>query len=112
MLNPSTFNLKMRKTAIPELRRVVIGYENEVVWGESLEDALRQMFGRRTRGQTTRTVATTETTADPGTEQPSLRGLIERANRYFNEAQNAQRAGDWAEYGHSLQLLEETSAAA
>ena len=96
------------KTAIPELRRVVIGYENEVVWGESLEDALREMFGQRARIQTTGTVATTETTANPGTDQTSLRGLIEQANRYFNEAQNAQRAGDWAEYGRSLQLLEET----
>ena len=96
------------KTAIPELRRVVIGYENEVVWGESLEDALREMFGQRTRGQTTGTVATTETTPDLSPAQTSLQGLIEQANRYFNEAQNAQRAGDWAEYGRSLQLLEET----
>ena len=96
------------KTAIPELRRVVIGYENEVVWGESLEDALIEMFGQRMPSQTIMTAATTETTADLSTEQTSLRGLVERANRHFNEAQNAQRAGNWAEYGRSLQLLEET----
>ena len=33
------------KTAIPELRRVVIGYENRVVWGASLDEALVKMFG-------------------------------------------------------------------
>ena len=96
------------KTAIPELRRVVIGYENEVVWGESLEEALRRMFGQGTRFQTTETTATPETTADRGTEQSSVRERIEQANQYFNQAQNAQRAGDWTEYGRSLKLLEET----
>ena len=100
------------KTAIPELRRVVIGYENEVVWGETLEEALLKMFGQGTRFQTTEadtlTVRQTETTVDPSTEQTSLRGLIEQASQYFNEAQSAQRAGDWTEYGRSLQLLEET----
>ena len=96
------------KTAIPELRRVVIGYENEVVWGETLEAALDEMFGQGTRFQTTAVATTTETTADPSTDQTSLQQLIEQANRYFNQAQTAQRAGDWAEYGRSLQLLEET----
>ena len=96
------------KTAIPELRRVVVGYENEVVWGETLEDALDEMFGQRTPRQITEATATTETTTEPSTEQTSLRGLIEQASQYFNEAQSAQRAGDWAEYGRSLQLLEET----
>ena len=96
------------KTAIPELRRVVIGYENEVVWGETLEEALRKMFGQGTRRQITETTATPETTVDSGTEQSSVRERIEQANQYFNQAQNAQRVGDWAEYGRSLKLLEET----
>ena len=96
------------KTAIPELRRVVIGYENEVVWGESLEAALEEMFGRGTRTQITAATAAPETTADVGTDQTSLQGLIEQANRYFNQSQSAQRAGNWAEYGRALQLLEET----
>ena len=96
------------KTAIPELRRVVIGYENQVVWGESLEEALRKMFEQGTRFQTAAEVATTETTTETSTAPTSLRGLIEQANRYFNQAQAAQRAGNWTEYGRSLQLLEET----
>ena len=96
------------KTAIPELRRVVIGYENKVVWGESLRDALQEMFGQGTNFQSTAAATTTEMAADPSTDQTSLRGLIEQANRYFNQAQTAQRAGDWTEYGRSLQLLEET----
>ena len=97
------------KTAIPELRRVVIGYENEVVWGETLDEALLKMFGQGTRVQTTEATATPETTADPGTDQTtSSQGLAKQANLYFNQAQTAQRAGDWAEYGRLQQLLGET----
>ena len=95
------------KTAIPELRRVVIGYENEVVWGESLQDALEEMFGQGTRFQTAETAATTETTTDFSTDQTSFRGIAEQANLYFNQAQTAQRAGDWAEYGRLQKLLGE-----
>ena len=95
------------KTAIPELRRVVIGYGNQVVWGATLDEALVKMFGEGMLSQATDTIATTETAADPGTAQISLQGLIEQANRHFNHAQDAQRAGNWAEYGRALQLLEE-----
>ena len=98
------------KTAIPELRRVVIGYENEVVWGETLEEALVKMFGQGTGGQTTTATRATDDigAAHTGTDQTSLQGLIEQANRYFNAGQDARRIGDWAEYGRYQRLLEET----
>ncbi len=95
------------KTAIPELRRVVIGYGNEVVWGESLDEALVKMFRQRTTLLATTTTPTTESATDTGTNQTSLISLIQQASRHFNQAQDAQRAGDWAEYGRSLQLLED-----
>ena len=67
------------------------------------------MFGPGTGRQTTAAITTTaETTADPDTGQVSFPELVKQANRYFNQAQNAQRGGDWSEYGRSLQLLEET----
>ena len=95
------------KTAIPELRRVVIGYENRVVWGATLDEALIKMFGRGMPLQATDTETSVEMASDPGTDQTSLRGLIDQANRYFNQAQDAQRAGDWSEYGRALELLED-----
>ena len=99
------------KTAIPELRRVVIGYGNEVVWGETLEEALVKMFGQGTGFRTTAAASTTDDSdaeTDMSTDQTSLPGLIEQANRYFNAGQDALRAGDWTEYGRYQRLLEET----
>lgn len=95
------------KTAIPELRRVVVGYEESVVWGESLDEALIKMFG-------VDTPAVPEATR-PGTEVPALSAdetsmpaLVEQANRYFKQAQAAQQTGKWGEYGRYLELLEQT----
>ena len=99
------------KTAIPELRRVVIGYGNQVVWGESLNEALVKMFGASMGGQTTSagpaSDAVTESSELP-TSGTSLRALIQQANTYYNNAQNAQRNGNWAEYGRNIELLEKT----
>ena len=98
------------KTAIPELRRVVVGYGNEVVWGETLEEALVKMFGPGTGTQTAATTIAAEgiESAEGGADQTSFQGLIEQANRYFNQGQEALRNGDWATYGQYQQLLEET----
>ncbi len=93
------------KTAIPELRRVVIGYENQVVWGESLNEALIKMFGKSTGLQESSTVTTSEAT-EISAGDTSLRALIEQANSYYNGAQNAQRNGNWTEYGRNIELLE------
>lgn len=105
------------ETAIPELRRVVVGFEeNEndnlhVAWGDSLDAALRKLYVNRIGLQTETTTTVAEGTPD-ATELPevatSLRGLIEQANNYYNSAQEAQRNGNWAEYGRNIQLLENT----
>lgn len=99
------------KTAIPELRRVVIGYENQVVWGETLNEALVKMFGGRMGVQTVSTDAPTERVSD-ASDQPaietSVNSLIQQANSYYNSAQNAQRNGNWTEYGRNIDLLGQT----
>ena len=46
--------------------------------------------------------------ADTGTDEVSLQGLIDQANRYFNQGQDALRTGNWTEYGRYQRLLEDT----
>ena len=103
------------KTAIPELRRVVVGYKKieddnpQIVWGETLDDALREMFLNRIGSQTDATEAddTITDTVDVQQVDTSVRGLIQQANSHFNSALQAQRSGNWAEYGRNQQLLEQ-----
>ncbi len=110
-VEPIYIQAEDEKTAIPELRRVVIGYGNEVVWGASLNEALVKMFGGNMGVQTTSSDVPSEDTTDASalpTVDSSLQALIEQANDHFTNAQNARRNGNWAEYGRHLERLEQT----
>ena len=93
---------------IPELKRVVVAYQNRVVMRETLEAGLATLFG----GDVPRTVDTTAApSADSATAAvapppaPSNADLISQAQAHYNRAIAAQRAGDWASYGREIQLL-------
>ena len=98
-------------SAIPELRRVVVGYREKVVWGASLDQALIKLFNvspvDTISGSTEkRKAGATNLFVDDSSLDSSLAELAKRANQYLNQAQNAQRLGDWASYGTHLNFLE------
>ncbi len=102
-------------SAIPELRRVVIGYKENVVWGASLDEALIKMFGRAAgtdaRVSTLKTAEQSrheENIPDKAPNQISITNLVKDANYYFERAEDARREGKWAEYGRFYNLLEHT----
>ena len=92
---------------IPELKRVIVAYENQVVMEETLEEGLRLLFGG----------ASAAAPSPPGEEagpavaaEPGVRPmaeLIEEAGRAFDRAMEAQRAGDWARYGEEMRRVGE-----
>jgi uncharacterized membrane protein (UPF0182 family) len=90
---------------IPELKRVVVAYQNQVVMEETLDAALASMFGGATAPRTAPTVVTAETTAAAG--DTSVQSLGAEARRRFDAAMAAQRAGDWARYGEEIRKLGE-----
>jgi uncharacterized membrane protein (UPF0182 family) len=95
---------------IPELKRVVVAYENQVVMGETLDGALTELFGGAPGAgrQPTPAVATE---APAATEAPvadsGLRALTAEARRLYEAAQQAQRDLDWAKYGVEMRRLGE-----
>ncbi|HIN31146.1 TPA: UPF0182 family protein [Candidatus Poribacteria bacterium] len=98
-------------SAIPELRRVVVGYREKVAWGASLDQALIKLFNvspmdSMSRSSEKRRAEATNLPADDISLDGSLIELAKRANQYLNQAQKAQRSGDWASYGTHLNLLE------
>lgn len=115
-VEPIFIQSEHEETAIPELRRVVVGYREignvnpQVVWGETLDEALREMFLKRigVESDPSATVDDTLEAIELPETATSLRGLIEQANTYYNSAQNAQRNGNWAGYGRNIKLLEQT----
>src|SRR5436190_1298295 len=98
--------LRAQGGRIPELKRVVVAYQNRVVMEETLDAGLAQLFGGA--GAATREPARVSET--PGTASAiSARAadLARRANESFRRAGGAQRAGDWARYGEELRRLED-----
>jgi uncharacterized membrane protein (UPF0182 family) len=87
---------------LPELRRVIVAYENEVVMEENLDLALQRLFGtRRAAG------------AAPGKPEPagerraSIRDLAAEAMKAYQRAVEMQRQGNWAGYGEEIRKLEQ-----
>jgi uncharacterized membrane protein (UPF0182 family) len=96
---------------IPELKRVVVAYQNEIVMERTLEEALERLFP----GDGRSTVAARARRAEPVRAEPSTPGtstapdatLSARAIEHYERAMEAQRAGDWARYGDEIRRLGE-----
>jgi uncharacterized membrane protein (UPF0182 family) len=81
--------LQAETTRLPEMKRVVVAYRDRVVMAETFDAALRGVFA--------------EGPAPPGGGEQTLAELVARATRLYDQAEQAVRRGDWAEYGR-LQL--------
>ncbi|MGD2136153.1 MAG: hypothetical protein PVF27_08335, partial [Gemmatimonadales bacterium] len=91
---------------IPELKRVIVAYQNQVVMEETLEASLARLFGgelsvapSQVAGQ-----AAAATTASP---DASIQELAREAAAHYERALSAQRAGDWATYGAEMRQVGE-----
>jgi uncharacterized membrane protein (UPF0182 family) len=94
--------LRAEGGSIPELKRVVVAHQNQVVMEETLEAGLARLFGGAlapARG------AAAPTAAPLGDGRAA--DLARRAVESYRRAVEAQRAGDWARYGEELTRLGE-----
>jgi uncharacterized protein len=90
---------------IPELKRVVVAYQNQVVMQETLEGALAELFGGSTRPRAQ--PAPEVGTGTPPPADSGLRPLAAEARRHYEAALQAQRELDWARYGDEMRRLGE-----
>ena len=100
---------------IPELTRVIVGYQNQIVMEETLDLALDQLFGygAGTAPSPLRADAVVADVQAPpdqtavATIDASGAGdpLVANASEHYRRALEAQRAGDWAEYGQQIEQL-------
>ena len=101
--------LRAQDGRIPELKRVVVAYQNRVVMRETLEAGLSSMFGGEVpKSQDSVTVAAavdTSTAAVAAPAAPSNANLIGEARVHYDKAIEAQRNGDWAAYGREIEAL-------
>jgi len=110
--------LEAETGSIPEVRRVVVAYGEpvgdgvKIAYKPTLDAALEELFGLPAEG------APPTVTPEPGeTDRPpaqppapgtqTVAEIIGLASEAFDNAQRAQRNGDWAAYGQYLSQLEQ-----
>jgi len=99
---------------IPELRRVVAAYQNQIVMEPTLDAALARLFGGSGQAaqppgdQTTRTAPASPSAPAAPPLPADLSSIVGEARTHYDRAIEAQRAGDWAKYGEELRLLGDT----
>jgi len=88
------------KVGLPELRRVIVAYENDVIMEENLELALQRLFGAKKAlaGRADGAAVDIKTTTTD---------LAKEAMRVFERATELQRQGNWAGYGEEIKKLEQ-----
>ncbi len=89
--------LKAETGKIPELKRVIVAYENKIAMEENLEAALSRIFGVAEKTNQPVTVA-----------DQQLKDLFKQAQELYDEAIGSQKEGDWARYGETIKRLGET----
>ena len=91
--------LRAEQGQLPELRRVIVAYEKEVVMRPNLEEALAALFQPQALPQ--------EAQPQPSSPIDTDSTLIQQAAEAFERAETAQREGNWAEYGRYQQQLKQ-----
>ena len=100
--------LAAEQGALPELRRVIVAYGNQIAMEPTLEQSLSRIFTGRVVP-----TATAEPTAPGGPRAgaPPAAGVdraaAQRAWEAWTRSQEALRRGDWAAYGAEQKRLEE-----
>lgn len=86
--------------ALPEVKRVVVAYGEEVVMEPTLEDALDKLFA--TTGSA---AGAPPEEATPQPQQPA--GGVDEIAAAYEKVERAQTSGDWVEFGRAMETLKE-----
>ena len=98
--------LEASNSSLPEVKRVIVYYNERIAYEPTLGEALDVMFGEGAGKPLN--VGGTGTGGEPsgGTAELSVDELIVLANETYEKATAAQKSGDWAAYGEYLKQLE------
>jgi uncharacterized protein len=106
--------LKAAGGQIPELKRVIVAYQNNIVMEETLDAALDRIFpGGPSRTDAAPAAATGAQPQQPSAAAPpagapassDVASLAAQARQHYQRALQAQRDGNWALYGEEIKKL-------
>lgn len=100
--------LRSENGKIPELKRVIVAYENRIAMEPTLEDSIGRIFNTSLPGPAESAPAEAAPAA-PGSAAPAAPSptsdLSRQARDVYERAIQAQRQGNWAQYGEEIKRL-------
>jgi uncharacterized protein len=91
---------------IPELKRVIVAHQNQIVMEETLEKALERLFPEG-EGAVRAAPPAAEPATGIASRPPQNAELLATAREHYRRALQAQREGNWALYGEEIRKLGE-----
>jgi uncharacterized membrane protein (UPF0182 family) len=92
--------------SIPELRRVIVAYGNQIAMESTLEASLQRIFGGRTPATEVARGTAPVQPPTPGGDV-GIKSLVQRAWEAWSRAHEALRRGDWSGYGEEQRRVEQ-----
>ena len=107
--------LESQNSSIPEVKRIIMAYKDQIAYGETLADCIITLFGYDINADSETkpddsSIINPDDGEEEGGETPEAMTqaeLIAKAQEAFNKAQEAQQQGNWAAYGTYLEQLED-----
>jgi len=105
--------LRAESGSIPELKRVIVAYENQIAMQPTLEEGLAQIFGAKKAERIVERADDTARPADPSDAPPAVDAgaptdvLVQEAATAWRTAQEAASSGDWVQFGQAMEQLGE-----
>ena len=95
--------LQAESSQLPELKRVIVAYDNQIAMEKDLPTALMAIFGKRI--QAVQDIVDLSSSKDASENAQGVEAQLNLLNEIYEEAIVAQRNGDWAKYGENIEKL-------
>lgn len=90
--------LKAERSEMPELKQVILSFDDKIIMESDLAAALESLFyNRHYRDET----------PVSGTMAERIKGLADKAYGHYTRAEQFMRAGNWKDYGEELNRLKD-----
>lgn len=98
--------LEAKNSSIPEVKRVIVAYRDQIAYESTLAEALNSLFGEGSAKESPGSSDAEDKEGQESDDNLSQSELAAKAQEAFNKAQEAQKDGNWAKYGQYLDELE------